>query len=84
LIYRITVISTSSISTVLSEPSVSKTDDDMDLTMSSESLPNGLQTVPPVGSVPVTAIVDDVSNMSLSSNNLHPKVFFNPNIILIY
>ncbi|XP_016658274.1 la-related protein 4 isoform X3 [Acyrthosiphon pisum] len=71
---RITVISTSSISTVLSEPSVSKTDDDIDQTVKSEGLPNGLQTVPPVGFVPVTEIVDDVSNMSLSSVNLLPKV----------
>lgn len=60
-------------SAVLPEPSVSKTDD-MDLTVNSDSLSNGLQTVPPVGSSPVTAIVDDVSNLSLSSVNLHTKV----------
>jgi len=78
------VISTSSISTVLSEPSVSKTDDDMDLTVNSESLPNSLQTVSPVGSVPAIAIVDDVSNMSLSSVNLHSKVFINPKLVLIF
>ncbi|KAE9530960.1 hypothetical protein AGLY_011422 [Aphis glycines] len=70
---RISVISSSSISAVLPEPSISKTDD-MDLTVNSESLSNGLQTVPPIGSVPVTAIIDDVSNMSMSSINLHPKV----------
>lgn len=81
---RITVISTSSISTVLSEPSVSKTDDDIDQTVKSESLPNGLYTVPPVGFVPVTEIVDDVSNMSLSSVNLLPKVFVYPNLVLMY
>jgi len=84
LINRITVNSISSISTVLSEPSVSKTDDDMDLTVNSESLPNSLQTVPPVGSVPVTAIVDDVSNMSLSSVNLHSKVFIKPYLVLMF
>ncbi|XP_025195766.1 la-related protein 4 isoform X1 [Melanaphis sacchari] len=70
---RITVFSSSSMSAVLPEPSVSKTDD-MDLTVNSESLPNGLQSVPSIGSVPVTAIIDDVSNMSMSSINLHPKV----------
>lgn len=85
LTYRITVISTASISTVLSEPSVSKTDDDMDLTVNSESLPNSLQTVPPVGSVPATAIVDDVSNMSLSSVNLHSKVInIDTNFIIMF
>lgn len=63
-------------SVVLPEPSVPKTEE-IDLTVNSESLTNGSQTVPPVvvRSVPVTAIVDDVSNMSLSSVNSHPKVF---------
>lgn len=70
-------------SAVLPEPSVSKTDD-KDLTVNSESLPNGLQTVPPIGSIPVTAIIDDVSNMSMSSINLHPKVFVKHMIVLIY
>jgi len=57
----------------------------MDLTVNSESLPNSLQTVPPVGSVPVTAIVDDVSNMSLSSVNLHSKVInINANFIIMF
>lgn len=56
-------------------PSVLKTED-IDPTVNSESLTNGSQIVPPVvvRSVPVTAIVDDVSNMSLSSVNSHPKV----------
>lgn len=74
IIYRISVISSSSISVVIPEPSVSKTED-IDQTASSESLTNGSQTVPPVvRSVPVTTIVDDISNLSLSSTNLYPKV----------
>lgn len=70
-------MSSSSMSVVLPEPSVPKTEE-LDLTVNSESLTTVSQTVPPVAvrSVPVTAIVDDVSNMSLSSVNLHPKVCF--------
>lgn len=67
-------MSSSSGSVVLPEPSVSKTED-IDQTPSSENLTNGSQTVPPVvRSVPVTTTVDDMSNLSLSSTNLHPKV----------
>lgn len=63
-------------SVTLSEPSVPKTED-LDLIVHSESLTNGSQTVPPVAvrSVPVTAIIEDVSNISLTSVNSHPKVF---------
>jgi len=68
-------------SAVLPEPSVSKTDD-MDPTVNSESLTNGLQTVPPIGSVPVATIVDDVSNISLGSVNLHSKVFYHNGLII--
>lgn len=65
---------------VLPEPSVLKTED-IEPSMSSESMTNGPQTVPPlaVRSVPVTPIVDDLSNMSLNSVNSHTKVF-----IIIY
>lgn len=67
-------MSSSSVSVVMPEPSVSKTED-IDQTASSENLTNGSQTVPPVvRSVPVTTTVDDMSNLSLSSTNLHPKV----------
>lgn len=61
---------------VLPEPSVLKTED-IDPAVSSESLTNGSQTVLPVAirSVPVTAIVDDLSNVSLNSVNSHTKVF---------
>lgn len=67
-------MSSSSVSVVMPEPSVSKTED-IDQTASSENLTNGSQTVPPVvRSVPITTTVDDMSNLSLSSTNLHPKV----------
>jgi hypothetical protein len=61
---------------VLPEPSVLKTED-IDPTVSSENVANGPQTVLPVAvrSVPVTAIVDDLSNVSLNSINSHTKVF---------
>lgn len=74
--YRISVISSSNISVVLPEPPVSKTED-VDLAVNSESLTNSPQIVPPVvvRSVPISAIVDDVSNISLNSINSHPKVF---------
>lgn len=63
-------------SVTLSEPSVPKTEN-LDLIVHSESLTNGSKTVPPIAvrSVPVTAIIDEVSNLSLSSVNSHPKVF---------
>lgn len=76
--FRVSIISSSSMSMVIHEPSVPKTED-IPPTVNSESLTNCLQTVPPpvaVRSAPATAIVDDISNMSLSSVNLHPKVFF--------
>lgn len=63
-------------SVVLPEPSVPKTED-IDPILNSESLTNGSQIVPPVAvrSVPTTAVVDDMSNMSLNSVNSHSKVF---------
>lgn len=69
-------ISLNSSSVVLSEPSVPKTED-IDLTTNSDNLTNGSQTVLPVviQSVPDNSIVDELSNMSLSSVNLKPKVF---------
>lgn len=61
---------------VLPEPSVLKTED-IDPIVSSESLTNGSQTVLPVAvrSLPITTIVDDLSNISLNSVNSHTKVF---------
>lgn len=70
-------------SMIIPEPFVPKTED-IPPTVNSESLTNCLQTVPPpvaVRSVPAAAIVDDISNMSLSSVNLHPKVFL---LLLFY
>lgn len=63
-------------SVVLPEPSVPKTED-IDPAVNLDSLTNSSQTAPPVvvRSVPITAIVDDVSNISLSSVNSLPKVF---------
>ncbi|XP_025420642.1 la-related protein 4 isoform X3 [Sipha flava] len=71
---RISLIS-SNMPVVLPEPSVLKTED-IDPTVSSENVANGPQTVLPVAvrSVPVTAIVDDLSNVSLNSINSHTKV----------
>lgn len=82
--YRISLISSTNISVVLPEPSVLKTED-IDPTVNSESLTNGSQIVPPVvvRSVPVTAIVDDVSNMSLSSVNSQPKVLIKNNLLIV-
>lgn len=61
---------------VLPEPSVPKTED-IDPIINSENLSNGSPIVPPVAirSIPITAIVDETSNLSLSSINSHPKVF---------
>jgi len=63
-------------SVVLPEPSVPKTED-IDPIVNLESLTNGSQLVPPVAvrSVPTTAVIDDMSNMSLNSVNSHTKVF---------
>ncbi|VVC39514.1 Hypothetical protein CINCED_3A001285 [Cinara cedri] len=73
---RVSIISSSSMSVVLPELSVPKTED-IPPTVNSESLTNCVQIMLPpvtVRSVPVTTIVDDISNMSLSSVNSHPKV----------
>ncbi|XP_050423319.1 la-related protein 4 isoform X2 [Adelges cooleyi] len=72
---RNSVVPTSNISVVPPEPSVPKTED-TDSAVNTESLTNGSQTVLPasVRSAPVPVIVDDVSNMSLSSVNSHSQV----------